>query len=146
MTALRKIMPLPIPAGIAVPSDFGAKPVVRWESPTLLYVDAIYQRDLTERSGKLIRRMFSDFRWNRLKPPVVVEVGDRLHVVDGQHTAIVAASLGIPKIPIFIVEAVALDERARAFVGHNTDRVIVTPISIYQALVAAGEPEALEVA
>jgi NAD(P)H-nitrite reductase large subunit len=67
-------------------------------------------------------------------------------VVDGQHTAIAAATIGVPSIPVFVVEAETLDERARAFVGHNTDRIVVSPINIYNALRAAGDPDALDVA
>lgn len=124
----------------------GEKPSLRWVAPTSLMVDATYQRDLSERSVRLIRRMIEGFAWNRLKPPIVVEVGSGvLHIVDGQHTAIVAASIGIPQIPVFIVRADGVDERARAFVGHNSDRVAVSPFDIYRALLASGDPDAVDV-
>jgi hypothetical protein len=129
------------------PASFdGEKPSLKWVAPTSLLVDATYQRDLSERSIRLIRKMIEEFRWNRLKPPIVVQVGPAsLHIVDGQHTAIVAASLGIPQIPVFVVKADTLDERARAFVGHNTDRVVVSPFDIYRALLASGDPDAVDV-
>ena len=41
---------------------------------------------------------------------------------DGQHTAIGAATRGIDKIPVLVVEAADLTDRASAFVGHNPDR------------------------
>jgi hypothetical protein len=76
----------------------------------------------------------------------VVQVGPAsLHIVDGQHTAIVAATIGVPQIPVFVVQAESLDERARAFVGHNTDRIVVSPFDIYRALLASGDPEAVDV-
>lgn len=129
------------------PVDFkDDRPSLKWVAPTSLMVDATYQRDLSERSIRLIRRMIENFAWNRFKPPIVVEVGAKSwHVVDGQHTAIVAASLKIPEIPIFIVKADKLDERARAFVGHNNDRVTVSQFDIYRALLAAGDPDATDV-
>lgn len=121
---LRRIKPLSFP-GVEPAAVTGAKPILRWVAPTDLYVDG--------------------FAWNRMKPPIVVEADGKLHVVDGQHTAIAVASLALPELPIFVVEAVSLDERARAFVGHNTDRITVTPIAIYNALRAAGDPDALDV-
>jgi hypothetical protein len=145
MTKLRPIKPLSFPD--LKPAAFdGEKPSLKWVSPTSLLVDATYQRDLSERSIRLIRRMIENFAWNRLKPPIVVQAGPAsLHIVDGQHTAIVAASLGIPQIPVFIVQAETVDERARAFVGHNSDRVVVSPFDIYRALLASGDPDAVDV-
>jgi hypothetical protein len=134
-------MPFP---GVA-PPDLGPRPSLEWVNPTDLHVDETYQRDLSRRSIALIGKMLREFAWNRMKPPIVVRQDGKLHVIDGQHTGIVAATLGIPEIPVFIVRAEALDERARAFVGHNTDRVAVSPFDIYRALVAAGDPDALDV-
>jgi hypothetical protein len=145
MTNLRPIKPMAFPDLKPAPID-GEKPIVKWVAPTSLMVDATYQRDLSERSIRLIRRMIENFNWNRLKPPIVVQAGRAsLHIVDGQHTAIVAATLGIPQIPIFIVRADTLDERARAFVGHNSDRIVVSPFDIYRALLASGDPDARDV-
>lgn len=146
MSKLRRIQPMLMPDGIAKASELGKKPVLRWVAPTDLYVDETYQRDLSRKSIKLIRGMVERFAWNRMKPPIVVDAGEALHVVDGQHTAIAAATLHIPQIPIFVVDAGSLDERARSFVGHNTDRITVSPIAIHKALQAAGDPDATDVA
>lgn len=140
---LRRIQPMPYP-NIVTP-DLGPKPTLEWVSPEQLYVDATYQRDLSRRSVALINGMIKSFAWNRMKPPIVVRTGGKLHVIDGQHTAIVAATLRIPLVPVFIVRAEAVDERARAFVGHNTDRITVSSIDVYKALVASGDPKAKEV-
>lgn len=146
MSALRRIKPIDL-AGLK-PIDVGdALPELTWAAPTDLMVDATYQRELSNWSIKLIRKLVETFAWNRLKPPIVVKTGPAsLHVIDGQHTAIVAATLQIPKIPILIVSAESVDERARAFVGHNMDRVSVSPFDIFNALLAAGDPDALDVA
>lgn len=140
---LRRIRPMPFP-GVKAP-DLGPRPSLEWVSPTDLFVDGTYQRDLSKRSMSLISKMLKEFAWNRMKPPIVVRTAAGLHVVDGQHTAIVAATLGVPEIPVFIVRAEALDERARAFVGHNTDRITVASLDIYRALVASGDPDAQDV-
>jgi len=94
----------------------------------------------------LIEKMLTEFSWNRMKPPIVVRAGAQLHVIDGQHTAIVAATLRVDAIPVFVVLAEGIDERARAFVGHNSDRIMVSPLDIYRALVASGDPSANECA
>jgi hypothetical protein len=145
MATLRPIKPLSLP-GIA-PANLGDdKPSLEWIAPTSLLVDATYQRDLSDRSMKLIKRMVGEFAWNRMKPPIVVKTGPAsLHIIDGQHTAIAAATLRIPEIPVFVVNAVEVDERARAFVGHNTDRVTVSSFDIYRALLASGDPDAQDV-
>jgi hypothetical protein len=141
--ALRAIQPLPFPDDVT--PDLGPRPELLWVAPTSLVVDETYQRDLKANSYRLIAKMRREFRWNRMKPPIVVRAEEGLHVIDGQHTAIVAASLKLPEIPVFVVAAETMDDRARAFVGHNTDRVAVQPIDIFRALVAAGDPQAVEV-
>lgn len=138
---LRRIQPLPFPGEIQL--DLGREPEFLWVPPTDLYVDETYQRDLKRNSYLLIASMRKEFRWNRMKPPIVVRDELGLHVIDGQHTAIVAASLEIRRIPVFLVEADALDERARTFVSHNTNRVTVHPLDIFRALVASGDPDAM---
>lgn len=148
MTAkLRAIKPMSFPDLTPAPAaEFGPRPVAKWIAPTSLMVDGTYQRDLSERSIRLIRRTIETFRWNRYKPPIAVQTGPAtLHVIDGQHTAIIAATLRIPEILILIVGAESVDERARAFVGHNLDRIKVTPFDIYRALLASGDPDAVDV-
>ena len=145
MKGLRPIKPMVFP-DLKPARPGGEKPSLKWVDPTTLLVDGTYQRDLSERSIRLIRRMIEGFAWNRFKPPIVVQVSPAsFHIVDGQHTAIVAATLKIPQVPVFVVKADTLDERARAFVGHNSDRIVVSPFDIYKALLASGDPEAADV-
>lgn len=144
---LRPIEPIPYPEGIApAPVDLGQRPELRWVPPASLLVDEGYQRDLGKRSFGLIRGMMQNFAWRKMKPPIVVQVGFGLHCVDGQHTAIAAASIGIPEIPVFIVGAASLGERADSFVAHNKDRIVMQPLDIYRARIAAGDPEAVDCA
>jgi hypothetical protein len=66
-------------------------------------------------------------------------------VIDGQHTAIAAASHGgVAEIPVLVVEAPDVAARARSFVGLNRDRVNVTPLQIFRAELAAGDKHARE--
>lgn len=141
---MRRIAPLPLP-GVTASADLGKRPELKWVAPTDLSVDDTYQRDLSGKSIRLIRNIAAEFAWNRMKLPITVMVKGALHVVDGQHTAIAAASIGLEAIPVLVVEAATLDERARSFVGHNTNRISVTSLDIYQALLASGDEDAVEV-
>lgn len=146
MSALRLIRPMRelMPGVIPVP-ELGQAPELRWVAPASLLVDETYQRDLGESSRRLIRKLIKEFAWRKMKPPIVVETESGLHCIDGQHTAIAAATIGIPQIPVFVVGAVTLLERADSFVAHNKDRIAMTPLDIYRARLAAGDPDAHDV-
>lgn len=122
-------------------------PQLRLVVPASLSVDEQYQRGLSERSIRLIRKIVAEWDWRAFKPPVVVEVEGRLDVIDGQHTAIGAVTHGgIALIPVLVVEAEARSARANAFVRHNRDRIQVTPTQLHNAMVAAGDDEAVTIA
>jgi hypothetical protein len=127
------------------PLDLGQSPELRWVPPASLMVDGAYQRDLSTRSKRLIKNLVNNFAWRKMKPPIVVDTPSGLHCVDGQHTAIAAATRKIPEIPVFVVGAATLSERADSFVAHNRDRIVMTPMDIYRAKVASGDPDALDV-
>jgi len=134
-----------MPPDLTPATAFGPRPDFRWVAPVSLYVDATYQRDLSRRSINMMKRMYEGFAWNRIKVPNVVEVGGKLLVIDGQHTAIVAATLKVPEIPVLVVDAPGVRDQAQAFVGLNTERVKVSPFDIYRALLASGDEDAIDV-
>lgn len=116
------------------------EPIFEHVSPSELLVDQAYQRDLSPKSIALIRKIVEEWDWRRFKPPVVAFADGGLQVIDGQHTAIAAASHpGIDKIPVMVVEAPELQARALAFIGHNRDRLQVTAMQLHHAAVAAGD-------
>ncbi|MBY6242822.1 DUF6551 family protein [Methylosinus sp. Sm6] len=120
-----------------------ARPEFRDVDPRTLLVDESYQRNLAEKSVTLIRKIVGGWSWRAFKPPICVEIGDALHVIDGQHTAIAAASHPeIDCIPVMIVPAGKVEDRALAFVRHNRDRIHVTPNQLHYALLAAGDETA----
>lgn len=143
---LRQIKPMNVrdvlPSSV---SDSDVKPEFEWVDPHKLHVEEKYQRNLSAKSIKLIRRIVKDFSWTRLKPPICAwGTENRLYVIDGQHTAIAAASHPkIKKIPVMIVDANTLKDRAIAFMGHNRDRVAITPAQMFYSSVAASDPIAL---
>ena len=136
---LRPIVPMELPETKRAQVT-GEKPKLIWVPPSELLVDGTYQRDLTRGSVRLIRRIVSEFAWTRIKPPVVVKTIKGYHVIDGQHTAIAGASLGLKELPVFLVSAPEVLEQARAFVSHNTNRIAVGALSIHKALSAGGDP------
>ncbi|WP_234905679.1 DUF6551 family protein [Rhizobium rhizogenes] len=124
-----------------------AAPGVRLVDPHDLVIDDSYQRGLSDRSIRLIRKIVAEWSWLAFKPPIVVDVDGELHVIDGQHTVIGAVTHGgVSKIPVLVVEAEARELRASAFVRHNRDRIQVTPTQLHMALVAAGDEDALTIA
>ncbi len=143
MTAVRRIQPLPLPEDLT-PGLVGDRPKIVRMNPADLSVDAAYQRDLSRKSILLIHKIITEWDWKRFKPPVVAKVGDAWHVIDGQHTAIAAASHGgIGEIDVMIVEADGGEDRAKAFLGHNRDRVQITNTQMFFAAAAAGDEDAL---
>lgn len=161
LTALPGRRPPPPPAA-TVPTSAGLRPVrtlvlaqltpnvpatdvprFTLVDPQELLVDESYQRGLSNRSIKLIRRMVGGWDWRKYKPPVVARTSAGLEVLDGQHTAIGAASHPlIDKIPVMIVVADHQAERAAAFVGHNKERLNLTPMQMHAAAAAAGDVDA----
>lgn len=141
----RSVRPLNL-AGVTPGDVEGALPTFEMVAPEALKVDEAYQRHLSERSIQLIRKIVTQWDWRRFKPPIVARMGDELLVVDGQHTAIAAATHpDITEIPIMVVPADSRAEQAKAFVGHNRDRLNITPMQMHYAALAAGDEDALTI-
>jgi hypothetical protein len=123
-----------------------AYPIFEDVDPATLLVDEGYQRDSSERSLKLVRKIVSGWDWAQFKAPVAVLTDAGLELIDGQHTAIAAATHPkVEKIPVMIVEVPKREERAEAFIGQNTNKVAVTVPQLHVAAVAAGHKNALAV-
>lgn len=145
MSVKRAIAAISVP-GVTPATVEGGEPIFEWIDPRKLLVDEAYQRNLSERSVTLIRKIVGSWSWTKFKPPIVVQTDEGLEVVDGQHTAIAAATVpSIKKIPVMLVEAETLEARASAFLGHNADRIAVTPLQMHHAAVLAGDEVALTV-
>lgn len=149
MTSLRSIKPLPKDSMRGVtPSEIVAdEPTFEWVQPRDLFVEEDYQRDLSQNSIKLIRRIVENFNWSRFKAPIccrLPETGDALVVIDGQHTAIASATHPtVGTIPVMVIAGENIRERAKAFVGHNRDRLALTQMAIFHAEAAGGDPTAV---
>lgn len=140
----RAISAMAVP-GVEPSAAVTAAPVFEWVDPRSLLVDEAYQRNLSERSVALIRKIVGAWDWRRFKPPVVARTGDGcFEVIDGQHTAIAAAGHpNLVEIPVMVVEAADQAQRAAAFVGHNRDRIALTVTQMHAAALAAGDEDAV---
>jgi hypothetical protein len=108
--------------------------------PSTLIVEVGYQRDLSGKSLRLIKNIVANWDWAKFKPPVCAYSPDGLFVIDGQHTAIAAASHpGIKKIPVMVVHRPDIEDRAAAFVSQNMNRVAMSPLQIFHAQLVAGD-------
>lgn len=145
MTTLRPVRPLALPPDAIRAKDFGDLPKRVFVNPTDLMVDDAYQRDLNRRSFKLIAKIVAGFKWSKLKTPTCISQGGKLHVIDGQHTAIAAATLGIKKMAVDLVTVASLEERSEAFVAHNRDRLAMTALDIYRAQLGGRQPDAVRI-
>lgn len=127
------------------PNDIAneATPTVMWVDPRQLLVDPTYQRDLHQSSMALIRKIIAGWSWRKFKPPIVALSDRGYEIIDGQHTAIAAASHPqVDKIPVLVVQAADLAARADGFLGHNRDRVGITPMQLFHSSAVAGDPVA----
>lgn len=120
-----------------------ATPEFEWVDPGALLIDDGYQRNLSERSLRLIRKICYNWDWRRFKPPVCARTDRGLEIIDGQHTAIAACSHpGVTAIPIMVVVAESRADRAQAFIGQNRERLNITPMQMHFAAAAAGDEDA----
>lgn len=148
---LRQVAPISI-AGLTPAMPATGIPICEMVDPRTLWVDPAYQRLVGEKGLKQVRRIIENWDWAKFKPPVCAFSEDGngesiLKVLDGQHTAIAAASNpNVPQIPVMIVEAASTERQADAFLGQNRDRLGITALQLHYAAVTAGDPEAVTVA
>lgn len=134
--------------GKSICNDPGTPPEFLMLRPDQLVVNEEYQRQLTKASLAQIKRMAQNFDWDSYKALNVArtEHPDVYEVVDGQHTAIAAKTNGlVPYLPCLLGRGTTLKEKAKGFIGINTERTALTPMAIFNARVAAQDDEAIAV-
>jgi hypothetical protein len=107
-----------------------------------LRIDMTYQRNVTVASVRNIRTICRAFDWAKFLPVIVVRDGEAFSVVDGQHRATAAATIGITEVPAYVLSCTAA-EAAAAFAAINGNVTPVEPIDVWFAELAAGEPKAV---
>lgn len=142
---MTRIEPLPLPADITPNAVSAARPRLIEVACAQLHVDARYQRGLSEKGVRLIHRIVGDWDWKRYKPPIVCAregEPDAFDVLDGQHTAIAAATHGgVGLLPVMLVEADSLTDKAKAFLGHNRDRIGMQATQLLHSGALAGDED-----
>lgn len=128
--------------------DLGHPPDLVWLPVDRLSVDPRYQRDTkSRRSQVVIEKIAADFRWSRFGVIMAVKGADGWLVVDGQHRVEAARRRSdVPRVPALVLRETSLADVAADFVAVNQTRVIVTPLHLHHAQLAAGDPETLKVA
>lgn len=142
----RHIAPVQLSSSCIPNTILSAAPVLRTVDPKSLLVESDYQRDLSGKSLSLVRKIVSGWDWAKFKPPICADTGDGLFVIDGQHTAIAAATHpSIKEIPVIVVVAPSMERRAGAFVSHNRDRLTMTAAQVFYGDLAAKDKHAQKV-
>lgn len=140
---LRPVSAITLRTAIDTTGYVSEPPELRLVDPKTLLIETVYQRDLSPKSINLIRKTVASWDWAKFKPPICSEADGKLVIVDGQHTAIAAASHpAINQIPVMVTRAKLVERRAAAFVSHNRDRLVMTPAQIFYGDLAAGDKEA----
>ena len=123
----------------------GSAPVLQWVDIAQLVVDETYQRPITGAGVGNIKKIAAAFEWSKFAPVIVAPVeGGKYAIVDGQHRTTAAALAGIKSVPCQIIFATP-GQQAAAFKAVNAHVTRVSSLSIFNAAVAAGDPEAVAV-
>lgn len=143
----RPIIPIQLPPGVRPNKLEKDRPDVRMIAVHDMQIETAYQRNLSPKSISLIRRIVANWNWTKFKCPIISETGTgKFNVVDGQHTAIAAASHPqIMFLPCVVIDAASVQDRAASFVSHNTDRVQMTAHQIFIGRAAAGDKVAADI-
>ena len=121
-----------------------AVPLVQWVKISEIVVNEAYQRSLTRSSWTAIRKIADAFNWAHFGAVAVAPVeGGMFSMIDGQHRAHAAALCGIEEVPA-IVNILPLADQARAFAQMNSSSIKVSPLQVYRAALASGEPWAID--
>lgn len=107
-----------------------------------LIIDDTYQRAVSSGSVRNIRRICKGFDWAKFLPVIVAKDGDHYAIVDGQHRTTAALTLGIEKVPCYVLGCTP-SEAAAAFAAINGNVTPMGPADIWFAELAAGGASAL---
>jgi hypothetical protein len=134
---LRAIKPIPL-VGLPMREIRSSPPRFNLAGSEDALVEDNYQRWLTQRSITIIRKIARISTGCTSSRQSARRTNDKLCVIDGQHTGLVAASRGLPGH-----DHGGARDRARASVAHRTDRLNVTPLQLFASRLAAGDKGAL---
>lgn len=117
-------------------------PEIVYVDPRTLFIEEQYQRKITKKSIRFIKKIALNWSWSKFKLPNCAKDGDRLFIIDGQHTSIAAASRpDISKIPVMVLPLERIEDRAASFVSLNKNRLAMSSFELYHAAIASGSPK-----
>lgn len=129
--------------------QIGAPPSLEQVPVARLSVDPSYQRATDgEASRRIIIGMVKKWDWSLCQPLVVARRPDGdLYILDGQHRHAGAVERGdIHFLPCVVLSSLGIEEEARTFVELNTRRQRLTQAEVFHGMLAAGDPDAKQVA
>lgn len=138
----RAVVPLSSPSSNLPP----VLPTIEWVDPKTLLIEVTYQRDLTKKSIRFIKRIIKEWDWQKFTVPNCSRLANgRLAILNGQHTSIAAASHPqITKIPVYVSPSgTTLSGRAESFVSLNRDKLAMSALSLFHANIAAGDMDSI---
>lgn len=120
--------------------DPGALPRLEWLPVTALVIDRTYQREMDHGHVQSILKAFC---WRFFQAITVTDNGDGTYnVVDGQHRCGAARNHpDIDHVPCIVIADQTIDEQAQSFIVMNRSQRRITPVQMYWAAVAAGDPD-----
>lgn len=113
-----------------------------WVPTNALFVDDSYQRLFLGQNLNRVRQIADNFDWRLFSPIVAAQVSQGWAVIDGQHRASAAASLGIATIPAWVVEA-DVAQQSRMFVALNATTTKVSSMQLWHSRLAFNDPDAV---
>jgi hypothetical protein len=140
---LKPLIKLPV----AIPLQNPGRPArMEWLPIAALRIDSTYQRQMLKQGEKNAERIARGFRWDRFAPVIVTPVNGRglYALIDGQHRATAALTLGYDRVPAYIVDADP-ETAARIFAAVNGNVTAMTAYQVFKAARAGGEEWAIAI-
>lgn len=144
MNDVRPLQAIAVNAAAPMP---GQDPKLRWLPLARMVIDGRYQRSIEKAGQNNIQSIAQNFKWSRFAPVIVTPLagkGELYALIDGQHRATAALSIGISDVPAYIVEATP-EEAARIFSAVNGQVTRMSAMQVFKAALAGGEAWAIEI-
>lgn len=126
-----------------------SRPELKYIKVTSLYIPTDYQRSTKSRASQNnIAKIKNDFNWAQFGALVVCPLKGskppQFGIIDGQHRYNAALSRGdIQELPCVVIEERMMIDQAKSFIAINEDRVPLHLLHKYQAMITAGDQDAL---
>lgn len=125
------------------------KPELKYVKIHSLYIPTDYQRSTKSRASQNnIAKIKNDFNWAQFGALVVCPLKGskpaQFGIIDGQHRYNAALARGdIDELPCVVISQRVMTDQAKSFIAINEDRVPLHLLHKYQAMIMAGDPDAL---